>query len=100
MFRRDPCFPPRVVLLSAEVIGVCDSVAVHVVLAAGGRIACVADAVIVGTPIDLTRILKINKPSVRVQYDLQETTHPGLAEVIQGLFASLQGRELVEEVSV
>lgn len=30
------------------------------------------DSVIIGTPIDLGRILKINKPSCRVFYDLQE----------------------------
>lgn len=30
------------------------------------------DLVLIGTPIDLSRILKINKPSVRVTYDLHE----------------------------
>lgn len=30
------------------------------------------DAVVIGTPIDLGRILNINKPSTRVKYDLQE----------------------------
>jgi len=30
------------------------------------------DSVIIGTPIDLGRILKINKPSTRVRYELQE----------------------------
>jgi predicted GTPase len=30
------------------------------------------DSVVIGTPIDLGRILKINKPSTRVMYDLQE----------------------------
>lgn len=30
------------------------------------------DAVVIGTPIDLGRILKINKPSTRVTYELQE----------------------------
>ena len=30
------------------------------------------DTVIIGTPIDLGRILKINKPSTRVRYELQE----------------------------
>ena len=30
------------------------------------------DSVIVGTPIDLGRILKINKPSTRVMYEIQE----------------------------
>ncbi|HED38547.1 MAG TPA: GTPase [Ignavibacteria bacterium] len=30
------------------------------------------DSVVIGTPIDLGRILKINKPSTRVKYELQE----------------------------
>lgn len=30
------------------------------------------DSVIIGTPIDLSRYIKINKPSTRVKYDLQE----------------------------
>ena len=30
------------------------------------------DSVVIGTPIDLGRLLKINKPSTRVMYDLQE----------------------------
>ena len=30
------------------------------------------DSVVIGTPIDLGRILKINKPSTRVRYELQE----------------------------
>lgn len=37
------------------------------------------DAVVIGTPIDLTRILKIDKPAVRVTYDLKERT-PGQLE--------------------
>jgi predicted GTPase len=32
------------------------------------------DVVLIGTPIDLTRLLKINKPTVRVTYDLAEET--------------------------
>jgi predicted GTPase len=40
------------------------------------------DAVIIGTPIDLRRIIKIDKPSVRVQYSLAETTKPDLAEIL------------------
>lgn len=36
------------------------------------------DLVIIGTPIDLGRIIKINKPSVRVMYDLQEIGEPTL----------------------
>ncbi len=40
------------------------------------------DAVVIATPIDLTRIIKINKPVVRVGYDLQEIGKPDLTEVL------------------
>lgn len=40
------------------------------------------DSVVIGTPIDLTRIVKINKPSTRVYYDLQEIGEPDLKMVI------------------
>ncbi|HEX2921019.1 MAG TPA: cyclic 2,3-diphosphoglycerate synthase [Bacteroidales bacterium] len=40
------------------------------------------DSVIVATPIDLARIIKINKPSTRVYYDLQEIGDPNLTQVI------------------
>ncbi len=36
------------------------------------------DAVIIGTPIDLNRIIKIDKPNTRVYYDLQEIGLPNL----------------------
>ena len=36
------------------------------------------DSVIIGTPIDLNRIIKINKPNTRVYYDLQEIGDPNL----------------------
>ncbi|KPK74404.1 MAG: hypothetical protein AMJ89_06420, partial [candidate division Zixibacteria bacterium SM23_73] len=41
------------------------------------------DSVVIGTPIDLTRVLKINKPSVRVRYELQEIGKPNLEDVIK-----------------
>ena len=44
------------------------------------------DLVIVGTPIDLGRILKINKPSQRVRYELQEIGQPTLVEILQAKF--------------
>ncbi len=40
------------------------------------------DAVIIGTPIDLRRVCKITKPTVRVTYDLQEIGKPTLADVL------------------
>jgi len=40
------------------------------------------DVVVVATPIDLGRLLKINKPSMRVRYELEELSRPDLAEVI------------------
>jgi predicted GTPase len=40
------------------------------------------DSVVIGTPIDLNRIIKINKPNTRVYYDLQEIGRPNLTEVM------------------
>lgn len=40
------------------------------------------DAVVIGTPIDLNRIIKINKPNTRVYYDLQEIGDPDLSGII------------------
>jgi len=40
------------------------------------------DSVIIATPIDLSRIIKIKKPSTRVYYDLQEIGDPTLSEII------------------
>ena len=40
------------------------------------------DSVVIGTPIDLQREIKINKPSTRVYYDLQEIGEPDLTGVI------------------
>ncbi len=40
------------------------------------------DVVIIGTPIDLNRVVKIKKPSVRVMYDLQEVGQPDLKTLL------------------
>jgi len=40
------------------------------------------DSVVIGTPIDLNRIINIKKPNTRVYYDLQEIGFPNLQEVI------------------
>ncbi len=41
------------------------------------------DSVVIGTPIDLSRILKINKPSTRVMYELQEIGNITLETVLK-----------------
>jgi len=40
------------------------------------------DVVVIGTPIDLNRIVKIDKPNVRVKYDLQEIGSPNLEQLL------------------
>ncbi|NPA26692.1 MAG: GTPase [Chloroflexi bacterium] len=42
-----------------------------------------ADVVIVATPVDLRRLLRVNKPLVRVRYELQEIGHPTLEDVLR-----------------
>ncbi len=43
------------------------------------------DLVIIGTPIDLRKLVKINKPALRVTYELQEIGKPDLSDVLQKL---------------
>ena len=46
------------------------------------------DAVVIGTPIDLGRIVNIEKPSTRVFYDLQEIGKPDLDGVLDEFIAA------------
>ena len=43
------------------------------------------DTVLIATPIDLRRVLKINKPTTRVRYELQEIGMPTLTDVLKKL---------------
>jgi len=43
------------------------------------------DVVLVGTPIDLTRLIKINKPSLKVGYRLEEKGSPNINSVLEKL---------------
>jgi len=44
------------------------------------------DMVVIGTPIDLTRVIKINKPYQRVRYELQEIGQPTLKDLLEKKF--------------
>jgi predicted GTPase len=54
--------------------------------------ACPCDAVLIATPIDLCRVLKIRKPTVKVGYELQELGKPDLGDVIED-FLYTRGRK-------
>ncbi len=45
------------------------------------------DLVIIGTPIDLTRLMKINKPTQRVRYELQIIGQPTLEDLLKEKFS-------------
>jgi predicted GTPase len=45
------------------------------------------DLVIIATPIDLRRVVKINRPTQRVRYELQEIGRPTLQDVLSKAFA-------------
>jgi predicted GTPase len=47
------------------------------------------DAVVAGTPIDLRRVLKANKPIVRVKYELKEVGRPTLSDVLAKLITKI-----------
>jgi predicted GTPase len=45
------------------------------------------DVVVVGTPIDLSRVIRIRKPVVRATYRYEDASQPGLAEILADRFA-------------
>ena len=45
-----------------------------------------AEVVVIGTPIDLRRIMTLQKPAVRVKYALEEVGTPQLAALLQKMF--------------
>jgi len=44
---------------------------------------CDCDVVVAGTPIDLARVVSVNKPIVRVRYELQEMGEPDLESILK-----------------
>lgn len=56
------------------------------------RVDC--DLVLVATPIDLAGLIKLNKPSLRVSYEVESVTRPGLTEIL-GAFTKKHGHATV-----
>jgi len=50
-----------------------------------------ADLVLIGTPIDLRRVLKLDKPAQRVRYELQEIGRPSLRDLLLEKFGAKKG---------
>ena len=49
------------------------------------------DTVIIGTPIDLRRVVKIKQPTIRVRYSLEEIGTPNLESILDEFLANLKG---------
>jgi predicted GTPase len=56
------------------------------------RVPC--DLVLVATPIDLGHLVKVNKPSLRVTYEVEDVTHPGLTEILSEFTRQKAGVEV------
>ena len=54
-----------------------------------------AEAVVIGTPIDLSLVVKIDKPSVRVRYDLDEKTSPNVEQLLAPIIEKVRPRQTV-----
>jgi predicted GTPase len=48
------------------------------------------DVVVSGTPINLTRLVNVNKPVIRVQYELETRSKPDLEDILKEKFAGLK----------
>jgi predicted GTPase len=59
---------------------------------------CDCDVVVIGTPIDLNRVITIRKPSTRVFYDLQSIGKPSLEEVVEEFLATHNINKKIEEL--
>lgn len=49
------------------------------------------DTIVIATPVDLARLIPLAKPYCRVRYDLEEISHPDLAEVVCGFLRANAG---------
>jgi len=38
---------------------------------------------VIGTPVDLRKVIHMNKPAVRITYELKEISKPGLDEILR-----------------
>ena len=48
------------------------------------------DLVLIGTPVDLNRIVKLNKPALRVSYELEEIGTPNLREILERFWSTVK----------
>lgn len=48
------------------------------------------DLVLIATPVDLRRVVNIKHPTVRVSYELQETSQPTLADILRKKFGNFK----------
>ncbi|HXY08833.1 MAG TPA: cyclic 2,3-diphosphoglycerate synthase [Terriglobales bacterium] len=49
------------------------------------RVPC--DLVLIATPIDLARVINVRKPNLRVTYEVEELSHPGLTDILSRVLA-------------
>jgi predicted GTPase len=48
------------------------------------------DSVVIATPIDLQRVIKIDKPCTRVEYSLQEIGHPDIDDILDSFIKNIK----------
>jgi predicted GTPase len=46
------------------------------------------DRVLLASPVDLTRLIDINKPSIRIKYGYKDNSTPTLADIIRKRLAA------------
>ena len=49
------------------------------------------DSVVIATPIDLNRVIKISKPNTRVEYSLHEIGHPNMDDILADFIKKIKG---------
>jgi predicted GTPase len=49
--------------------------------------------VVVSTPVDLRRVIRLDRPSVRVTYEIEERSKPDLREILTVWTEKVKGEE-------
>ncbi|HEV2425690.1 MAG TPA: cyclic 2,3-diphosphoglycerate synthase [Terriglobia bacterium] len=57
------------------------------------------DLVLIATPVDLAHLLHLNKPSLRVEYEVEERTQPGLGEILERFMALRRPKSVAARVA-
>lgn len=59
--------------------------------------AAACDTIVIATPVDLGHVIPLSAPSCRVRYELEESSHPDLSEILEKFLRGMTSSEVDHE---